>query len=135
MRHQLAAALSLAIGLGCWASTGQAAWARLHYVESGAAGALVYQLEGSASRTTTSYFGLNVAPAPAAPRPTHIVTFRHAYTGRMVSVPIAFPIGTPCLAYRTDGVVYDYGTYSITVRFIADGSVDVVYRSGPFRSL
>jgi hypothetical protein len=53
----------------------------------------------------------------------------------MVRVPIAFPIGTPLLEYRTDSVVYDYGTYSITVRFIEDGSVDVVYRSGLFRSL
>jgi hypothetical protein len=135
MRHMIAPALALALGLGCWASSAQAAWARLHYVESGTSGTLAYQPEGSASRATTSYMGLNVAPAPAVPRPTHIVTFRHAYTGRMVSVPIAFPFGTPRLAYRTDSVVYDYGTYSITVRFIEDGSVDVVYRSGLFRSL
>jgi len=135
MRHQRAPVLTLAIGLGCCASVGHAAWARLHYVESGAAGTLVYQPEGSASRTTTSYLGLSVAPAPAVPRPTHIVTFRHAYTGRMVAVPMAFPIGTPRLAYRADSVVYDYGIYSITVRFVEDGSVDVVYRSGLFRSL
>jgi hypothetical protein len=135
MQYQVATALALAIGLWCWPSTGQTAWARLHYAASGSTGTLVYQPDVSASRTTTSYFGLNIAPAPAAPRPTHVVTFRHAYTRRMVSVPIAFPIGTPRLAYRTDSVVYDYGTYSITVRFIEDGSVDVVYRSGLFRSL
>jgi hypothetical protein len=135
MRHEVRTALGLVIGLGCCASAGQAAWLRLHYGDSGAGGALVYQPEGSASRTTTSYFGLNVAPVPAAPRPTHIVTFRHAYTARMVSVPIAFPIGTPRLEYRTDSMVYDYGTYSITVRFVQDGSVDVVYQSGLFRAL
>jgi hypothetical protein len=50
-------------------------------------------------------------------------------------VPLALPEGTPNMEYRTNRILYNYGSYSVAVHFLADGSVDVVYDSGFFRKL
>jgi hypothetical protein len=80
-----------------------------------------------------SFYGRE--PCNRPPRPTCVVTYRHPCSGRSVSVPLAFPLSTPRIEYRTDRVIYNYGSYTIEVHFLADGSVDVVYDSGLFRAL
>ena len=66
---------------------------------------------------------------------THMVTFRHPTSCQNVSVPIAFPQGTPLITYQSTAIVYTYTAYTVRVEFLADGSVDVVYNSGLFRPL
>ena len=48
----------------------------------------------------------------------------------MVTVPVALPQGTPNIEYLARRVVYNYGSYTVSVLFLADGSVDVIYNSG-----
>jgi hypothetical protein len=64
-----------------------------------------------------------------------VVTFRHGCSGQLVSVPIAFPEGTPRVAYRASSIMYNYGSYTVEAVFLADGSVDVIYDSGLLRPL
>jgi len=68
-------------------------------------------------------------------RATHIVTFKHPYNNQNVSVPLTLPDGTPRIDYATDRVIYNYGAYMVTSRFLPDGSVEVIYNSGLFRPL
>jgi hypothetical protein len=64
-----------------------------------------------------------------------MVTFRHPFTGRNVTVPLRLPEGPPRLEHRSDRIVYNYGDYIVEARFLTDGSVDVVYNSGLLRPL
>ena len=68
-------------------------------------------------------------------RPNYLVTFRHAYTGQLITVPVAFPEGTPRLEYRRNRIVYNYGSYTVEAVFNPDGSMDMVYNSGFLRPL
>ena len=79
--------------------------------------------------------GLVAAPYPKAVRPTQLVTFRHPYTCRNATVPMLLPACTPRLEHRTDRIVYIYDDYTVEGRFLPDGSIDVVYKSGVFRPL
>jgi hypothetical protein len=133
----------LVLGVGiisAWLSaTGRApaAVARYHYVPVGAGGAMALQTPapGGAMGEQTSWFGLVREPAPPPPRTTYHLTYRHPYTGRWVTVPVGLPAGTPRIQYWTARVQYNYGSYVVEVRFLRDGSVDVVYNSGLFRAL
>ena len=40
------------------------------------------------------------------------------------------PRDTPVMEYRTNRTIYDYGTYSVEIHFLADGTADVIYNSG-----
>jgi hypothetical protein len=73
--------------------------------------------------------------APPPPRPTCVMTYRHPYTGQVVKVPLALPAGTPIVQHTWARVVYNYGSYTVSVVFLSDGSVDVRYNSGFFRPL
>jgi hypothetical protein len=64
-----------------------------------------------------------------------VVTLRHYYTGQFVSVPMRLPPDTPLIQHRYNRTVFNYGSYSVEAVFLPDGSVDVVYNSGPFRPL
>lgn len=68
-------------------------------------------------------------------RPNQFVTFRHPYNSRHVTLPLTLPAATPRLEYRSDRIVYNYGSYTVEVRFFPDGSADTVYNSGLFRPL
>jgi hypothetical protein len=50
-----------------------------------------------------------------------------------VTVPLCLPEGTPRVEHVRDRIVYNYGSYTVEVRFLPDGSVDVLYSSGLFR--
>jgi hypothetical protein len=95
-------------------------------VPAGPNGALGEQLTG---------FGLRPQPYGRVFRPNQLVTFRHPYNGRNVTVPLTLPQGTPRLEHRADSIVFNYGTYVVEARFFTDGSVETVYNSGFLRPL
>ena len=72
-------------------------------------------------------------PAPP-PRPTCQITYKHIYTGRLVTVPLQLPDDTPRIEHRFNRVIYNYGSDTVSVIFLPDGSVDVVYNSGFLRA-
>ena len=81
--------------------------------------------------------GLGVRPLPYTQvvRPNQMVTFRHPFTGRNVTVPLRLPRDTPRMEHLSDRIVYNYGDYIVEARFSPDGAVDVVYNSGLLRPL
>jgi hypothetical protein len=66
-------------------------------------------------------------------KPNVIVTFRHAYTGKDVAVPMNLPSGTPRMDYRRYSIMYIYGSFTIEALFLPDGSVETIYNSGVLR--
>ena len=80
-------------------------------------------------------FGAKPLPYPFAVQPNQVVTFRHPFNGRNVTVPLRLPAGQPRIDTFTDRIVYVHGDYTTEVRFFPDGSVDVVYNSGFMRPL
>jgi hypothetical protein len=75
-------------------------------------------------------FGAIPLPYPYGVRPNQMVTFRHAFNGQLVTIPLRLPNGPPRIEQRSDRVVYNYADYIVDVRFLPDGSVDVIYNSG-----
>jgi hypothetical protein len=81
---------------------------------------------------------LGGAPEPASCRlrPTHMVTFYHPAVNRNVTVPMALPYdSTPRVEHRTNRIIFNYGSYTVETVFTLDGSVEVIYNSGPGRPL
>jgi hypothetical protein len=96
---------------------------RVHYGQGGATGA-----------EYVSGFGATVTPIQPKIKPNQIATFIHPYTRAQIQVPIAFPPdSTPRIQHRRDRIVFNYGSYTIEVLFLPDGSVDVIYNSGFLR--
>jgi hypothetical protein len=115
----------------------QAARVRFHYSLTDACGTMAPQPAGpgGSAGARLTLFG-SVRPAECGPpRPNQVVTFRHPFSGQMVKVPVALPEGTPDVEFRTNWIVYNYGSYTVEVHFLPDGTVDVVYNSGLFRAL
>ncbi len=108
---------------------------RFHYVPVDVAGNTSLAPAGPAAPVgeELTWLGAVRRPSVNQPRPTHLVTFRHPYTGRDVTVPMSFPEGTPQVEHRPGRVVYNYGSYTVEAHFFRDGSVDVVYNSGLLR--
>ena len=75
--------------------------------------------------------GLRILPYPYVVKPNQMVTFRHPYTARNVTVPLRLPRGTPRMEHRSDRIIYNYGDYTVRARnSCPTGSVDVLYNSG-----
>jgi hypothetical protein len=132
--------LALAAAAALWlifAGTASAARVVFHYAPTDLCGSTSLKPSGpcGAPGTRVAWFGMYRAAYACEPRPTHMVTFRHAYTGRNVTVPVTFPEGSPRIEYRADRIVYNYGSYAVEAHFLRDGSLDVVYVDGPFRFL
>jgi hypothetical protein len=68
------------------------------------------------------------------PRATQMVSFRHPCTGQTVTLPLALSNSTPRMEYTRERVIYNYGSDTVEVRFLKDGSADVIYDSGLLRS-
>jgi hypothetical protein len=79
--------------------------------------------------------GVTPLPYPYAVRPNRMVTFRHSFTGRLVTVPMRLPDSTPRMEHATNRIIYNYNDYTVEARFLPDGSIDVVYNSGLLRPL
>jgi hypothetical protein len=75
-------------------------------------------------------FGALSLPYPYVVRPNQMVTFRHAYNGKLVTVPMRFPASLPRIEQRPDRIIYHFAEYDAEARFLPDGTVDVVYNSG-----
>ncbi|MGE3804254.1 MAG: hypothetical protein AB7K24_06245 [Gemmataceae bacterium] len=109
-------------------SSVDAAIARYHYVPVDATGMLQLQ-----SGEKTSVFGR--VPDDCPPPATCLVPFKHCITGQTLLVPLALPPDTPIIYHRSNRIVYSYGSYTVTVQFLQDGSVDVIYNSGWLRAV
>lgn len=131
-RLRLCAALGTIALLLTSAGSAAAARVQIHYTPADCNG----NMNAGVPTTTTNRIAFFGPPetAPEVPiRPNQVVAFRHPATGRIVKVPLALYQGTPKMRYRTNLVMYDYGSDAIEVRFLADGSVDVIYNSGFLR--
>jgi hypothetical protein len=70
-------------------------------------------------------------PVPGPPPgTTFLITFWHNLSSRNVTVPVTLPEGTPTIEHVRNRIIYNYGSYTVDVRFLPDGSVDVIYDSG-----
>ena len=79
--------------------------------------------------------GARTFPYPYAVQPNQMVTFRHPFNGRHVTIPLRLPADPPQMVHTRDRIIYNYGDYTVEARFLADGAVDVVYNSGLLRPL
>jgi hypothetical protein len=131
---QVAAALA---GLTLAAPSAHAERVRYHFAATDVCGNTAQTPAGkcNAIGERASYLGLGNSPYNGAIRPNYMVTFRNPVTKGTVTVPLALPEGTPQMQYRANRAIFNYGTYQVEVHFLADGSVDVIYDSGPFRKL
>lgn len=116
------------------AADAQAGRVRYHYVPADDCGHVTLQPCGGAPGErltwTARWEPYNCPP----PRATCLATFRHLCTGRTVIVPLALSLDIPRMEYRTNRVIYNYGSETIEVVFLPDGGVDVVYNSGLLRA-
>ena len=130
-------ALPLIVGL-FWlgANSANAEVVRYRYVPKDACGntVLVAGANG-APGTRSAWLGGPGEPFNRVPAPTVMVTFLHPVTKRNVIVPMTFPQGTPRVENRGDRVLYNWSGYQIQARFLADGSVEVLYNSGVLRPI
>jgi hypothetical protein len=112
-----------------------AARVRFHYVPDGNGGV---QLQASPTGTPGEQplrRGADRAYPGSPPRANYIVTVRQPYTGQDLKVPLFLPDGTPEVQHTWSRLVYNYGIYSVEIRYLADGSIDVIYDSGFLRPL
>jgi hypothetical protein len=129
-------AVSICFLLLFGAETSAAAEVRFHYVPVDTAGNS--RLEPAAPGPGAGILGRRLGLArdiyAGQPRPTHLVTYRHPYSGHTIVVPISFPVGTPRIEHVGTRLIYNYGSYTITVWFLSDGSVDLIYNTGLLRA-
>jgi hypothetical protein len=67
--------------------------------------------------------------------PNRMVTFRHPYTSKNVTLPMKLPDSTPQVEHIGDRIRFNYGNYFVETRFLPEGGADVVYNSGFLRKL
>jgi hypothetical protein len=134
MRNHLFA-LSLVGLFALAAPSARAEQVRFRFVPTDACGTMAPVAVGPEGALGECIKGLGLVPRPYpyVVRPNQMVTFRHPYSGRNVTLPIRMPEGQPRHEYRYDRVVYNYGEYIVEVRFLQDGAADVVYNSGFMR--
>jgi len=118
------------------AGTADAERARFHFAPTGPGEALQLVPAGdSTAGEGAGSFGKARGSVCEPPQPTCRVTFKHLCTGQEVTVPLALPEGTPIIEHVRQRIVYNYGSYTVEVRFLPDGGVDVVYNSGLLRRI
>ncbi len=123
----LLAGAALALGL---ASPAHAERVRFHYAPTQvSAKNPAVQTGPAVTGERVSLFG-GTEPYTCQLRPNTVVTFRHYYTGQMVSVPLRLPPDIPLVQHRANRTIFNYGSYSVEIVFTNDGGVDVVYNTG-----
>ena len=122
-------------GLCLSAGMAEGAAIRFHYVPGQADSCGTTAMKPACDGESTRWLGTVREHYNGHLQPTYIVTFHHPYTGRNASVPLALPEGTPVIMHGPDRITFNYGSYAVRVRFLADGSVDVIYDSGFLRAL
>jgi hypothetical protein len=112
-----------------------AARARFHYVPSPGGGPMTLApFAPGAPGERLSAFGNEPYRCPP-PRVTWIGCYRHTFSGCTVQVPLGLPPDTPTIQHRANRIIFNYGSYTVDVVFLEDGSVDVVYSNGLFRDI
>jgi hypothetical protein len=114
--------------------TASAAIARFHFVPVNGTGA-VQLVPAPSGAPADKVSVLGRSPYCCPPTPTCVVPFCHPYTNATLNIPLALPDSTPQMMHRRDRVIYNYGSYTVTVHFLPDGSVDVIYNSGLLRTI
>ena len=122
--HRLKWVVAFAALLGT-AGTAAAARVRFHYGP---------EEIGGAPGQRVSWLGAPREFVAGTPGPMVPVTFQHPFTHSPVTVPLALPPSTPTIEHVRNRIVYNYGSYAVDVRFLPDGSVDVIYNSGLLRA-
>ena len=134
-RSRIAALAAAAVLVLLPAGPAAAARLRYHYVPAGPQGNLNLQPAGPAGpagERLTLFHGWESYDCP--PRPNQLVCFRHPCSGQAVQVPLALPDSTPRMEHRRNRVIYNYGSDSVEVHFLPDGSLDVIYNSPLLRA-
>jgi hypothetical protein len=103
-------------------------------VDRGEAGVRRYHLQPNVPANVSLSPVPGFGPALPPPRPNCQVNFKHPYTGQMVTVPLQLPDDTPLIQYRFNAVIYNYGSDTVTVYFLREGGVDIVYNTGFLRA-
>jgi hypothetical protein len=131
--HPCYALLAVSLMLTLSATPARAARVRIHYGHDAVcAGA---QDGPCPMPEDVQWFGVFKPPHSEVPKPNQWVSFTHPCTGKCIAVPLALPCGTPRIEHVWHRTVYNYGSYTVEVRFLPDGSVDVMYDSGLLRAL
>jgi hypothetical protein len=120
----------------------KAARLQFHYLPAEVGGNTALKpSEAGGTGERAGWFGMARAPrwgqtpgAYAPPLANFAATVRHPYTGRTVIVPLSLPEGTPRVEHVWNRLVYNYGSYTVEIRFLPDGSFDVIYDSGLLRA-
>jgi hypothetical protein len=133
--QRLVVLTGVAVLLACTVGPAQAGRVRYRYVPSGPDACFhLDDSHGAPGQRLTwrgSWEPYNCPPE----RPTTQAAFRHPFTGQQIAVPLHLPyFSTPRMEYRPNRVVYDYGTGSVEVHFLPDGSADVIYNDGLWRA-
>src|SRR6516225_9561389 len=133
LRRHTCHSIALVVLLVC-APASFAGRVRYHYAPVDASGNTTMRPgNGGGPGEQVSRFGFSTEPYVSQPRPTHLASFRHSYSGRQITVPLTLPEGTPRIEHRRNRIVYNYGSDVVEVHFLSDGSADVIYDSGLFR--
>lgn len=129
--------LYLVLLLGVWPSAVAAEQIRFLFVPVDACGGTKQVAAGPDGAIGERLVGFGRRPQayPNTFRPTHMVTFRHPFNGRNVTVPLTLPSDAPRMEHRDDRIIYNYGSYAVEAHFLPDGAVETVYNAGPFRSV
>jgi hypothetical protein len=135
LANRFAFAAGIAVLLALGAGQARAARIRYHYVPAGPGGCAQLDTSRGAPGERLTWRG-SWEPYNCPPQfPTAQVTFRHPCTGQPLTLPLHLPTdSTPRMEYRPDRVVYDYGTGSVQVLFLPDGSAYVIYEDGLLRA-
>jgi hypothetical protein len=114
----------------------QAAWLKIHYGPESVCPSPTPVPPGAVGPTDMRWYSALKPPRGEVPQPNQTVKFTHTYTGQVVAVPLALPpFWTPVILHARNRIIYNYGSYSVHIRFLPDGSVDVIYSSGLLRAL
>jgi hypothetical protein len=131
-RTCLAATVVVALAM---AGSAEAARLRYHYSAVDERGTTILRPVNQGSPGERLTWSLRWEPYNCPPpRATCMVTFRHPCTGRNLVLPLGLPRDTPRMEYRTNRTIYNYGTETVEIHFLADGTADVIYTSGAFRA-
>lgn len=112
-----------------------AARVRFHYVPDNAGGVQLAPAASGAAGELPLRRGGAREYTSGPPRANYVVTVRHPYSGQDLKVPLFLPDGVPEIEHTWSRVVYNYGIYTVEIRYLSDGSIDVIYNSGFLRPL
>jgi hypothetical protein len=128
---RLTAAVVLALAA---AESAEAARLRYHYAAVDERGTTILRPINGGSPGERLTWSLRWEPYNCPPpRATRMVTFCHPCTRRHLVLPLHLPLDTPVMEYRAKRTIYNYGTDTVEIHFVADGTADVVYTSGALR--